>query len=70
MAKPDRTKKSQVLGAMVESWDCAPATHTMSQANASTTMVRTAVATVESVCRMPHLARMEVTPAKSAEPKA
>ena len=33
-------------------------------------MVRTAVATVESVLRMPHLARMAVMPAKKAEPKA
>ena len=32
-------------------------------------MVRMAVATVESVFRMPHLARIEVTPAKKAEPK-
>ena len=33
-------------------------------------MVRIAVATVESVFRMPHLARMAVTPAKNAEPIA
>ena len=42
----------------------------MTQENASTMMVRSAVATVESVLRMPHLARMEVTPAKKAEPNA
>ena len=33
-------------------------------------MVRRAVATVESVFRMPHLARTAVRPAKRAEPKA
>ena len=44
--------------------------NTISQEKASTTIVRTAVATVESVLRMPHLASMAVAPAKTAEPKA
>ena len=47
-----------------------PTSAAMSQANARTTMVRTAVATSESVCLMPHLARIDVMPAKSAEPTA
>ena len=42
----------------------------MAQEKISTTMVRMAVATVESVLRMPHLAKMEVRPANSAEPTA
>ena len=42
----------------------------MTQANARTTMVLMAVATVESVSRMPHLARMAVIPAKNADPHA
>lgn len=33
-------------------------------------MVLMAVATVESVSRMPHLARMAVIPAKNADPHA
>ena len=49
---------------------CEPVINTISHENASTTMVRMAVATVESVFRMPHLARMAVRPAKSAEPNA
>lgn len=36
----------------------------------STTIVRIAVATVESVFLIPHFARMEVAPANSAEPTA
>ena len=35
-----------------------------------TTTVRTAIATVESVFLIPHFARIEVTPAKNAEPIA
>ena len=42
----------------------------MTQEKSRTTMVRMAVATVESVRRMPHLARIAVSPAKSAEPNA
>ena len=42
----------------------------MTQENSSTTMVRIAVATLESVFRMPHFARMDVTPAKKADANA
>ena len=47
-----------------------PVSSTIAQENTSTTQVRTAVATVESVRRIPHLARMAVMPAKKAEPNA
>lgn len=47
-----------------------PTIPAMSQAKRSTTIVRTAVATSESVWRMPHFARMDVMPAKRAEPQA
>ena len=40
----------------------------MIQEKISTIMVRIAVATVESVFRIPHFARIDVTPAKNAEP--
>ena len=43
---------------------------TISQAKRSTTMVRIAVATVESVFLIPHFARIAVIPAKNAEPNA
>ena len=49
---------------------CLPATNTITQDMTSTTPVRMAVATVESVLRMPHLAKMEVRPANSADPTA
>lgn len=47
-----------------------PDTKTMSQENKSTTMVRNAVATSESVFLMPHFARMDVKPAKTEEKTA
>ena len=43
---------------------------TISHENSRTTIVRMAVAVSESVFRMPHFARMDVSPAKSAEPNA
>lgn len=42
----------------------------IAQAKTSTTQVRMAVATSESVCLMPHLAKMDVMPAKSADANA
>ncbi|MFR2031060.1 MAG: hypothetical protein ACLS3M_06460 [Collinsella sp.] len=42
----------------------------IAQAKTSTTQVRMAVATSESVCLMPHLARTDVTPAKKADRNA
>ena len=49
---------------------CEPTTNTMTHAKISTMIVRMAVATVESVLRMPHFARTDVRPANSAEPTA
>ena len=49
---------------------CEPTMNTSSQENIRTTTVRTAVATVESVSRMPHLAKIEATPARMADPNA
>ena len=49
---------------------CAPVTNTMSHENASTTMVRSAVATLESVFLIPHFAKIAVRPANKAEPNA
>lgn len=51
---------------MCGSAPCEPTTNTISQEKASTTTVRMAVATVESVSRMPHFAKTAVKPAKSA----
>ena len=48
----------------------APVIPTISQENASTTTVRIAVATSESVFRIPHFARIAVIPAKKEEPTA
>ena len=42
----------------------------IAQAKTSTTQVRMAVATSESVCLMPHLAKMDVMPAKNADANA
>ena len=44
-----------------------PTTNTMIQENRRTTMVRRAVATSESVLRIPHLAKIEVKPANRAD---
>ena len=52
----------------IVSWE--PDTKTISHEKNSTTTVRIAVATVESVFRMPHLARIDVSPENRAEPKA
>ncbi len=50
--------------------DWALVNKTIPQEQRTTTMVRIAVATVESVCRIPSLAKIAVRPAKKAEPSA
>ena len=55
---------------MLDSWLCEPTMNTISHEKIRTTIVRMAVATVESVLRMPHLASTAVSPANSAEPNA
>lgn len=44
-----------------------PTIHIISHEKSSTAMARMAVAASESVSRMPHLARIAVSPANSAE---
>ena len=48
----------------------SPLPYTMIRANAGTTMVRIAVAMVESVLRIPHFGSIEVSPANSADANA
>ena len=50
--------------------DCEPTTKTIKHENTSTTIVRSAVARSESVFLIPHLASIEVSPAKAAESMA
>ena len=47
-----------------------PVPSTISQENKNTTIVRIAVATSESVLRIPHFARIAVIPAKNEDPIA
>lgn len=47
-----------------------PETPAIAQANMSTMQVRMAVAMSESVCLMPHLAKIDVMPAKNADANA
>ena len=70
MARPESPRNAQAMGLIEPICPDEPTTATMTQANARTTMVLMAVATVESVSRMPHLARMAVIPAKNADPHA
>ena len=51
-------------------WDWEPIRNTITQENRSTTTVRRAVATVESVFWIPIFAKIEVSPAKKAEQTA
>ena len=67
MARPDRQRKIKDL---VPIWLIVlkePTTNTIIHEKISTTMVRRAVATSESVFFIPHFARIEVSPANTAE---
>ena len=70
MARPERTRNSSVRFPMVPRPVWAPVRNTIPQEKASTITVRIAVATVESVRRMPHFAKTAVSPAKNAEANA
>lgn len=70
MDSPDRMRNKRGTGSILAICPWDPVMKTITQEKASTIMVRTAVATVESVVRMPHFAKMAVSPAKTAEPKA
>ena len=67
---PESNRNSHVLGDRADIDPAEPTMKTMSQENAKTMIVRIAVATVESIVRMPHLARIDVKPEKKAEPTA
>ena len=70
MARPDKTRNSQVKEEIRVISGAEPTRNTISHEKISTTMVRMAVATSESVFLMPHFARTAVIPAKNAEPTA
>ncbi len=70
MARPESARNNHDLGAMEAICPKEPATPTMTQVNTTTTQVRSAVATSESVVLMPHLASTDTMPANSAEAKA
>ena len=70
MASPERIKKIRVFLSMERICDWEPVRKTMIQEKMSIMTVLTAVATVESVFLIPHFAKMEVRPAKMAEPNA
>ena len=70
MARPDSTRNSSERLLICEMVPAEPTTNTISQAKASTTRVRNAVAISESVLRMPHLAKIDVRPAKTADKTA
>lgn len=67
---PDRIRNTYDLPSISPIRDCDPATKTISHENINTTIVRSAVATVESVFLIPHFAKIEVIPANKAEPNA
>ena len=70
MAAPDRMRNKRVLPLTSRNWSTEPAASAMPHEKTSMTTVRTAVATVEFVLLIPHFARIDVTPAKKAEPTA
>ena len=63
VARPERIRNRKDLGSIWEIVPADPTTNTMIQEKISTTTVRTAVATSESVCLIPHFARIAVKPA-------
>lgn len=66
----ERIRKIQVFKERLVICGAEPTIKTISHEKISTTTVRTAVATVESVLRIPHFARIAVIPEKNAEPTA
>ena len=70
VASPDSVRKARARALRSARPCAAPVIHAISQANAATTTVRTAVARVESISLTPILARTAVSPAKTAEAAA
>ncbi len=67
MANPDRIRKNRDLIPISVIVCRDPVRNTMIQENTSTTAVRSAVMTSESMDLVPHFARIAVSPAKRAE---
>ena len=67
---PDKIKNIHVLllNELIVPMD--PVISIMIQEKTNTTIVRMAVAASESIFRIPHFARIDVNPAKTAEPNA
>ena len=67
MDRPDSTRNTRDFPEISPMVFWEPTKNTITQEKISTTTVRKAVATSESVFRMPHLASTAVIPAKKAE---
>ena len=70
MASPDNTRNKNVLPLISPMVPMEPVRNTIIQEKTSTTPVRTAVPTSESMSCMPIFDRTAVIPANSAEPNA
>ena len=70
MVIPERIRKTHVLALIIMMDVSGAVSSAIRQAKMRTTIVRIAVATVESVSLIPHFASIAVTPAKKAEPNA
>ena len=70
MASPDKIRKSNDFAVIAEMVSAEPTISTIIHENSNTTTVLSAVATSESVSRIPHFARIEVIPAKNADKTA
>ena len=67
---PDKTRNNNDFSLISEIPDNVPVKRTRIHEKTKTTIVRMAVATSESVFKIPHFASIEVIPAKKAEPVA
>ena len=67
---PERIKKITDVESMEVIVPAEPTANTITHENSSTTNVRSAVATSESVFRIPHFASIAVSPAKKADKHA
>lgn len=67
MASPERIRNRKDLPLISEMVSWEPAIKTIIQEKTNTTQVLRAVTTSESASRMPHLARIAVIPANSAD---
>jgi len=70
VANPERIRNTQLRWPISAIVSAPPRTATIAQANISTTVVRIAVATLESMSRIPIFAKIAVNEANSAESNA